>query len=213
MKSPVYYPQVYNNSVTQDVAATAPEEVYDSPPTSYDSKTNTYQTATYSVPSTAYGSTYSVHTAPSSSYSVHGSNTYPGPSSSYSGTGSYYPSASYGSPQPTYGPAPTYGSAPTYSSAQTYGPAPTMHMPEAQKSHSEFFLAKIMKKFDLVLMSKILLKLIIFKKIIKFIGVICLLLFIPVLKKKFDEHSGYGDEEEERRIKDLDAFGQFDFFW
>lgn len=201
-KSPVYYP-VYNNSVTQDVAATAPEEVFDSPPTSYDSKTNTYQTASYSVPSTAYGATYSVHTAPSSTYSVHGSNSYSAPSSSYSGMSSYYPSSSYGSPHPSYGsPQPTYGPAPTYA------PAPTMHMPEAQKSHSEFFLAKIMKKFDLILMSKILLKLIIFKKIVKFIGIICLLLFIPVLKKKFEEHSGYNDEEEERRIQELDAYGQ-----
>lgn len=81
------------------------------------------------------------------------------------------------------------------------------NMPEVQKSHSEWFLAKIMKKFDLILMSKILLKLIIFKKIVKFIGLICLLLFIPVLKKKFEEHTS-DDEEEERRIKDLDAYGK-----
>ena len=64
-----------------------------------------------------------------------------------------------------------------------------------------------MKKFDLILMSKILLKLIIFKKIIKFIGLICLLMFIPVLKKKFEEHTGDGEDEEERRIKGLDAYG------
>lgn len=71
-------------------------------------------------------------------------------------------------------------------------------------------MAKLMKKFDLILMSKILLKLIIFKKIVKFIGVICLLMFIPILKKKFDDHTGdgEGDEEEERRIKELDAFGK-----
>lgn len=82
------------------------------------------------------------------------------------------------------------------------------HMPEAQKSHSEWFVAKLMKKFDLILMSKILLKLIIFKKIVKFIGLICLLMFIPVLKKKFEEHTGDGEEDEERRIKQLDAYGK-----
>lgn len=66
-----------------------------------------------------------------------------------------------------------------------------------------------MKKFDLILMSKILLKLIIFKKIVKFIGVICLLMFLPMLKKKWD-----GDDDEERRIKELDAFckNEYDFF-
>lgn len=84
-----------------------------------------------------------------------------------------------------------------------------MHqMPEHQKSNSEWFLAKLMKKFDLILMSKILLKLIIFKKIVKFIGLICLLMFIPILKKKFEEHTGDGDEDEERRIKSLDAYGK-----
>jgi ABC-type cobalt transport system substrate-binding protein len=80
-------------------------------------------------------------------------------------------------------------------------------MPEAQKSsHSEWFLAKLMKKFDLILVSKILLKLIIFKKIV--IGIICLLMFIPILKKKFEEHTGESDEEEERRIKPLDDYGE-----
>lgn len=65
-----------------------------------------------------------------------------------------------------------------------------------------------MKKVDLILVSKILLKLIIFKKIVKFIGVICLLLFIPVLKKKFEEHASEEEEDEERRIKGLDAYGE-----
>lgn len=69
-----------------------------------------------------------------------------------------------------------------------------------------------MKKFDLILMSKILLKLIIFKKIVKFIGIICLLLFIPVLKKKFEEHTDDGEEEEERRIQELDAYGKRNHF-
>lgn len=78
---------------------------------------------------------------------------------------------------------------------------------EHQKSQGEWLIAKLMKKFDLILVSKIMLKLIIFKKIVKFIAVICLLMFIPVLKKKFMDHSGEMDEEEERRIKELDAYG------
>lgn len=47
-------------------------------------------------------------------------------------------------------------------------------------------------------MGKILLKLLIFKKIVKFIGVICLLMFLPTLieKKKAqnEEADGYGGE-------------------
>ena len=157
------------------------------------------------MPSSTYGAgSYSVQSVPSSSYSVQNSNY------GSSGASSYYSQpSSYGQPHLTYGqPSPnphsSYG-------AQSYYPSSviTHQMPEAQKSsHSEWFLAKIMKKFDLILMSKILLKLIIFKKIVKFIGIICLLLFIPVLKKKFEEHTDDGEEEEEeRRIKELDAYG------
>lgn len=81
-------------------------------------------------------------------------------------------------------------------------------MPEAQKSHGEWFLSKLLKKFDLILVSKIMLKLIIFKKIIKFIGIICLLMFIPILKKKFEE-SYDSSEEDGRRIKFLDDYSEF----
>lgn len=80
-------------------------------------------------------------------------------------------------------------------------------MSEAQKSHGEWFLAKLMKKIDLVLISKIMLKLIIFKKIIKFIGLICLMMFIPILKKKFEE-SYDSSEEDGRRIKGIDNYGK-----
>lgn len=79
--------------------------------------------------------------------------------------------------------------------------------PQQKGSHTEWFIAKLLKKFDLVLMSKIILKIIIFKKIIKFIGLICLLMFIPLLKKKFEDHSGELDDEE-RRIDSLDAYGE-----
>lgn len=180
---PVYYP-VYNRPVNPDT--TAPEDSYEPSPQTYDSKPNTYVGTSYSVPSNAHGTpTFSVHSSPGSSYSV--------PSTHYgSGYSSYYPPSTYGSPQPT-----------AYYSGSTSVQQP------AQKSHGGWLLAKIMKKFDLILVSKILLKLIIFKKIVKFIGIICLLLFIPVLKKKFDEHTDGVDDEEERRIKGLDAYGKF----
>jgi hypothetical protein len=105
------------------------------------------------------------------------------------GSASYYPSSHMPPPPPP----------------PQYGP-PTGIMETVQKGH-EGFIEKLIKKIDLVLMSKALLKLIIFKKIIKFIAVICLLMFIPVLKKKFEESAGgSGNEDEERKSKLLDSY-------
>lgn len=194
---PVYYP-VYNHSVTQDTPPSS-DETYDVQ-SNYDPKSNSYASSSYSAPSTSYGQpSYSVQSVQSSSYGVP-SSSYGVPSSSYGspGSSSYYPSPSYGQPSTSYG-------------SSSYYPAATVmqKVPEAQKSHGEWFLAKLMKKFDLILVSKILLKLIIFKKIVKFIGIICLLLFIPILKKKFEEHtSSEEDDEESRRIQPLDAYGE-----
>lgn len=193
---PVYYP-VYNHSVTQDAAVSSSDENYDhAPSTSYESKGNNYP------------NTYSVQSYPSSSYNVP-SSSYGSPGASYGspGASSYYPATSYGPPS-SYGPSPSYGpSSSHYPTTTVIHQMPTM--PEAQKSsHSEWFIAKLMKKFDLILVSKILLKLIIFKKIVKFIGIICLLMFIPILKKKFEEHTGDSEEDEERRIKPLDDYGK-----
>lgn len=143
----------------------------------------------YSAPHSSYS--YNPTSSPESTYSVQTYASYP--SSGYGVPPSYYPSSSYGAP-----PLPSYGP-----------PPPTMtSMPEAQKSHGEWFLSKLLKKFDLILVSKIMLKLIIFKKIIKFIGIICLLMFIPILKKKFEE-SYDSSEEDGRRIKFLDDYSEF----
>lgn len=190
---------VFNQSAAQDVSASVTEEVYDTPSMSYDYKTN-YPSPSYAEPPSTHDLTsFNVQSVPSAGYGL--------PSPNYGAdVSSYYPHSSFGS-QPTYNtPHSSYESS-QYGSvhgAPSYYPSSTAmaaKYPEAQKSHSEWFVTKLMKKFDLILMSKILLKLIIFKKIIKFIGVICLLMFLPLLKKKWD-----GDDEE-RRIKELDAFG------
>lgn len=192
------------------------------PSTSYGVPDTTYtsfgSSNNYGPPS-AYGNPPTMYETPSNNY---------GPSGSYGSppitSNGYNPSTapSYASPTPTYGPpSPNYPTAPGTSS---YYPNPSMPLPQygppmmttmmetVQKGH-EGFLDKIIKKFDLVLMSKMLLKLIIFKKIIKFIAVICLLLFIPVLKKKFEESTlSVGNEDEERRAgKVWDAYGNFFF--
>lgn len=209
---PVYNP-VYNHSAGQEAAGSVTEEVYDSPPTSYDYKTNSYPSPSYAEPTSPDLSAYNVQSVPSTGYGI--------PNPSYgAGVSSYYPQTSYGtspssynSPQTSYGSShqTSHGSPYNYVSPSYYPSSTAMasKYPEAQKSHSGWFITKLMKKFDLILMSKILLKLIIFKKIVKFIGVICLLMFLPMLKKKWD-----GDDDEERRIKELDAFckNEYDFF-
>ncbi|KAG5680051.1 hypothetical protein PVAND_009582 [Polypedilum vanderplanki] len=143
---PVYKPK-HNESYdsVQDTSASQSINNYEQPPTAYDEKTHTYNT--YLPPSSyGYGPAAPMPSQSSSSeYSntqVH--STYGPPSYSY------YPHSSYG--PPTAAPYPYYPTAPQ----QPYE--------IDQKSHEGFFL-KLIKKFDLVLMSKILLKLIIFKKI------------------------------------------------
>lgn len=94
------------------------------------------------------------------------------------------PPQSYGPPKPSYGPPPSY---------PVYGPPPTQ-----QAARGDWLWDKFHLKFDLLTLGKILLKLLIFKKIVKFIGVICLLMFLPTLieKKKAqnEEGDGYGEE-------------------
>ncbi|XP_029052780.2 uncharacterized protein LOC114880675 isoform X1 [Osmia bicornis bicornis] len=94
------------------------------------------------------------------------------------------PSSSYGPPSgPSYG----YGNGHATSETQLTLPSIDFSWPFALKLNA-FTLAKI------------LLKLVIFKMIVKFIAIICLLLFIPKLEiKKGNKGSSNDDEEEEGR--------------
>lgn len=187
------YNQNQNHSDTPDVAASSSQstETFNPVQLNYDTKTNSYSTY-YSPPSSHYGVP-----PPSPTYLP-----LPSPMPTY-GPPSYTPSYSYLPPQhPSYGPPPSI-----------YPSTASSHE-ENKKSHESWFLEKIVKKFDLVLMSKLLLKLIIFKKIVKFIGIICLLLFIPAIKKKFEEVAENVSGEEDRNgrnYKFLDAYANTDF--
>ncbi|KAH8357847.1 formin-like protein 1 [Drosophila serrata] len=96
------------------------------------------------------------------------------------------PPPEYGAPPlgyPQYGPPP-----PPF-----YKPAPPMPY-----SHDSWFLEKIKSKINLYTLGKILIKLLIFKKIVKFIGLIFLLLVVPKLKNLFKEDmmsSGSGESD------------------
>uniref|UniRef100_A0A182JB04 Uncharacterized protein n=1 Tax=Anopheles atroparvus TaxID=41427 RepID=A0A182JB04_ANOAO len=112
------------------------------------------------------------------------------------------PKPVYGPPKPIYGPPPP--------------PPPPPHGPVSHGmpyfSPENWLLSKLKFKFDLFTVAKILLKLVIFKKIVKFIALLCLLFFIPTLKPSGGgggggSHSDESSEEERRRSYDL----QFDY--
>ncbi|XP_011188185.2 uncharacterized protein LOC105215769 [Zeugodacus cucurbitae] len=86
----------------------------------------------------------------------------------------------YGPPSPVYGP-------------------PTIHQPVIYQPRDHWFLEKLKKKINLFTIGKIILKLLIFKKIIKFIGVICLLLFLPKLKHLIKDDMSMEESSGERR--------------
>ncbi|XP_035895514.1 uncharacterized protein LOC118504740 [Anopheles stephensi] len=140
------------------------------------------------------------------------------PSSSYDYS---VPSANYGPPtgNELYQPAPhkEYGPPPkpVYGPPKPiYGPPPPPP-PSGPVSHGmpyfspeNWLLSKLKFKFDLFTVGKILLKLVIFKKIVKFIALLCLLFFIPTLKPSGGGgHSEESSEEDRRRSYDL----QYDY--
>lgn len=58
-----------------------------------------------------------------------------------------------------------------------------VEIPDTPKNGLIYLWNKFVEKVDHVLLTKILLKLIVFKKIVKFFSLICLLFFLPTLKE------------------------------
>ncbi|KAK4883706.1 hypothetical protein RN001_007025 [Aquatica leii] len=114
---------------------------------------------------------------------------------------------SYGPPEAgyDYGPAPYPPSRPVYGPPHpNYAPEPMFGIPYALTS----IIDKIKSKLEVLTILKLLLKLVLFKKFVSFVGIICLLLFIPWLKdSKYGQHHGGGDDNGDdddaamRRIK------------
>lgn len=73
-------------------------------------------------------------------------------------------------------------------------------------SPESWLLNKLKLKFSWFTLAKILLKIVIFKKIVKFLALLCLLFFIPTLKPSESE-SEHSDDESRRRSYDL----QYDY--
>lgn len=83
-----------------------------------------------------------------------------------------YQSFNYGPPAPYYNPIPNNVKFELHSYPQQY-----------ELIHPyQFLFTKLKAKLNIFTIGKLLLKLLIFKKIIKFIGIICLLLILPKLK-------------------------------
>lgn len=134
------------------------------------------------------------------------------PSPSYGPPASSYgpPAQSYGPPSHNYEPSrPVYTAVPTIH--QIYyghsGPPPSSgHYPAAGwegPREENWLLNKLKFKLDFFTIGKILLKLIIFKKIVKFIALICLLLFLPKLQSIHDNKDKEEESIEERRQFDI----------
>ncbi|XP_076296053.1 uncharacterized protein LOC143216661 isoform X2 [Lasioglossum baleicum] len=139
---------------------------------------------------------------PSDSYSLptRGSTDFTGFQNSYSQ--SQPPRATYGPPSHSYPTAPHNYSPPQ----QAYGPpAPVYGAPHGISESPTFVLPTIdfswpfALKLNAFTLAKIILKLVIFKMIVKFIAVICLLLFIPKLeiKKKVNRPSMQDDDDDD----------------
>lgn len=154
-----------------------------------------YSAPVYNAPSPSYGQPLPSYGPPSPSY---------GPPS----TASYGPPTfSYGAPSYSYGP-PTHYGPPKPVFHHHYGP-PSHPIIISAPREENWLLNKFKFKIDLFTLGKILIKLIIFKKIIKFIALICLLLFLPKLQPKSivnmsdlfgsEEESEESEESEERR--------------
>lgn len=72
----------------------------------------------------------------------------------------------------------------------SYGPPVPIYGPLYEVPHAMLgFFDKLKFKIDLFTIGKILLKLVIFKKIVSLIAILCLLLFIPSLKHHKEEQN------------------------
>lgn len=136
----------------------------------------------YSGPSYDYGSPiYNGPSIPSETYGVQN------PNYISSDVNLYYPQLTYPPPPPT---------------TTTVQPPAMSKTKEVKKSFGGWFWEKLMKKFDLILISKIILKVVVFKKIVKFIGLIMLFMFYTAFMTQDNDQ-----DDKSRRIKELDSFG------
>lgn len=172
--------------------------------------------------SSEYGPPNELYGPPNELSSGYGSPPFNSPSPPFNSPSSSYgaPSSSYGSPPSSfYGPpshSPSFGGYhyPRPVTVYNYGPSPKFPVVHSAPRDEHWLFDKFKFKLDLFTIGKILIKLIIFKKIIKFIALICLLLFLPRLQTKplnlVDMLAGPDESEEETDEKRSFDIGKFD---
>lgn len=122
--------------------------------------------------------------------------------------------------KPIYGPPTSYGpSAPIYGPPSAYGPPtgyfrhgpPKYYAVQHHRTPRDWLLDKLHFKLDLVTIGKIILKLIIFKKIVKFIAILCLLLFLPKLNMmgSSSSSSNHDNNHDHDHDYDISVFRKF----
>ncbi|XP_017849886.1 uncharacterized protein LOC108604796 [Drosophila busckii] len=98
-----------------------------------------------------------------------------------------------------YNPPPNNNYLPPSAPSPVNGPLSGFYKPVypvPYHTHDSWFWDKLKSKISLFTIGKLVLKLLIFKKIVKFIGIICLLLVLPKLKTLFHDSGSMSSEEE-----------------
>lgn len=163
--------------------------------------------------SSSFSSSGSSFSGPSNSYlpsSSYGSVkfesdvTYNTPPNSYGPPAKSYgpPANSYGPPPQSYGPPSlTYGP-PIHKPPPFYGPPlkPTYGVPYTAPALG--FLDKFALKLDILTVAKLLLKFLIFKKLVTMLAVVCMLLVIPKLISFKKGGESPSPDEEDRKFRD-----------
>lgn len=159
-----------------------PEITYNSPPNTYGPPANYGPPAgTYGPPANTYGPPAQTYGPPAPNY---------GP-----------PAPNYGPPAQNYGPpAQTYGP-PAHKPVPVYGPPPKPSYGVPYTAPGFGFLDKLAFKLDILTVAKLMLKFLIFKKIVTMIAVVCMLLVIPKLIS-FKKDVGSTNNDEDRKYGD-----------
>lgn len=159
------------------------------PPSSYGPPVKFEPEITYNAPPNTYG-------PPANSYGPP-ANTYGPPAQTYGPPAQVYgpPAQNYGPPVQSYGP-------PAHKPVPVYGPPlkPSYGVPYTAPGLG--FLDKLSLKLDILTVAKLLLKFLIFKKIVTMIAVVCMLLVIPKLISFKKDASPSGNDDEDRKFGD-----------
>lgn len=171
---------------------------YSSPSNNYGTPVKFESEITYNAPANNYGPPAQNYGPPAQTYGPP-ANTYGPPAPNYGP-----PAQSYGPPAQQYGPPMPKPLPPVYGP-----PKPSYGVPYAVPGLG--FLDKLSLKLDILTIAKLLLKFMIFKKIVTMIAVVCLLLVIPKIisfKKGGNDAGGGGgnDDEDYRSNKGKSCF-------